>query len=86
MEETKDIKPSEKPKFKFNYWIIMSVVLAIALLFTVVNGKYIGISGFASGSSTDDISAKAVEFFKTVQGIDITVTSVTPVAGMYQSP
>ena len=69
-------------KVRSNPWIISTIVFAILSIVLIFSLNSSG--GTGNTISEKDIRTKVVTFFKTTQGIDITVNSVEKVSGIYQ--
>lgn len=83
-EETKE-KITEKKitdKLRENPWMVSTILLAVVVIVMIFYSFSGGITGNVVSES--DIGDKAVDFFKTVQGVDLTVDSVEKVSGLYQ--
>ncbi len=52
-------------KFKFNYWIIISIILAVALVFVIAKGSSFGITGF-SALDSDEVAEKALDYLNNI--------------------
>ncbi|MBI5148898.1 hypothetical protein HZA33_04435 [Candidatus Pacearchaeota archaeon] len=66
-----------------NFWMISTVVLAVLLLVLIF--FQVRTTGFAvaGGISKDAAGNKVADFFKTYQGVDVTISSVKEESGMY---
>lgn len=73
-KETANEKATVKSSFNFNVWVISTIILAVIIISMIISPRFTG----------NAVSNQAVSFFKTVQGIDINVSSIKYVSGMYE--
>lgn len=68
-------------KIRENPWIISTIVLGVFVIVLL----FLSFSGMTGNVvSQSDIKAKTIDLFKTVRGVDVVVTSVKDVSGMYE--
>jgi len=66
------------PSLKSKKVLLPLIIIAVAVITLLVNSVITG------NVSKAGVSGKAVEFFKTYQGVDITVDSIEKVSGLYK--